>query len=83
MMVLTVPDLLISDIYMPGMDGLHMIRSICKSGLLTVEQIIVISGLSPENIQERGGVPAGVEFFTKPVDIEQLKKSVINKLSID
>lgn len=76
------PDLLISDIYMPGMDGLQMIRSMYKSELLNSEQIIVISGLSEESIQERGGIPSGVDFFTKPIDVEQLKQSVIQKLSL-
>lgn len=78
-----IPDLLISDIYMPGMDGLQMIRSIYKSELLDSKQIIVISGLPDESIQERGGVPSDVVFFTKPIDVDQLKKSVIQKLSFD
>lgn len=77
-----VPDLVISDVYMPGMDGLQMIRSMYKSNLLTSEQIIIISGLSNESIQDRGGIPAGVDSFSKPVDIEQLKTAIIDKLSI-
>lgn len=77
-----VPDLVISDVYMPGMDGLQMIRSMYKSNLLTSEQIIIISGLTDESIQDRGGIPAGVDSFSKPVDIEQLKKTVIDKLSL-
>ncbi len=77
-----VPDLVISDVYMPGMDGLQMIRSMYKSNLLNSEQIIIISGLTEESIQDRGGIPAGVDSFSKPVDIEQLKQAVINKLSL-
>jgi len=77
-----VPDLVISDVYMPGMDGLQMIRSMYKSNLLTSEQIIIISGLSNESIQDRGGIPAGVDSFSKPVDIEQLKKAIMEKLSL-
>lgn len=78
-----VPDLVISDVYMPGMDGLQMIRSMYKSNLLSSDQIIVISGLSDESIQDRGGIPAGVDSFPKPVAIEQLKKAVIEKLSLN
>ncbi|MFT6407541.1 MAG: excisionase family DNA binding protein [Arenicella sp.] len=77
-----VPDLLISDIYMPGMDGLQMIRSLYTSELLSVEKIIVISGLSNESIIERGGIPLGIDFFIKPVDVLQLKQAVFKKLSI-
>jgi len=78
-----VPDLVISDIYMPGMDGLQMIRSMYKSNLLNSEQIIIISGLTSESIQDRGGIPSGIDSFSKPVDIEQLKKAVIRKLSLN
>ena len=77
-----VPDLLISDIYMPGMDGLQMIRSLYKSELLSSEKIIVISGLSKDSITERGGIPSDVDFFEKPIDVEQLKQAVYKKLSL-
>ncbi len=75
------PDLLISDIYMPGMDGLQMIRSLYKSQQLTSEKIIVISGLSSENIDERGGIPSDVAFFSKPVDIDLLRSVIFERLT--
>lgn len=77
----TPPDVLISDIYMPGMDGLQMIRSLDKSEQLSSDQIIVISGLSNESILERGGIPSGIEFFKKPVSVEELKETLINRLN--
>jgi len=76
------PDLLISDIYMPGMDGLQMIRSLYKSELLSSDKIIVISGLTKDSITERGGIPSGVDFFEKPIDVDQLKQAIFSKLSI-
>ena len=79
----TPPDVLISDIYMPGMDGLQMIRSLYKSEQLRSDQIIVISGLSNENIQERGGIPSGIEFFKKPVSVESLKEVLMEKLALN
>ena len=77
-----VPDVLVSDIYMPGMDGLQMIRSLYKSELLSSERIIVISGLSRDSIAERGGIPSGVDFFEKPIEVEKLKQAIFSKLSI-
>ncbi|MBX2850039.1 MAG: response regulator [Acidiferrobacterales bacterium] len=76
------PDLLIADIYMPGMDGLQMIRSLYKSEQMASDRIIVISGLSSEEIAERGGVPSDVQFFNKPVNVEALKSGVLSKLSL-
>lgn len=76
------PDLLIADIYMPGMDGLQMIRSLYKSELLNSDQIIIISGLSQENIAERGGIPSDIDFFVKPVDVENLKNAIEKKLHL-
>lgn len=76
------PRLLIADIYMPGMDGLQMIRSLYRSELMRAENIIIISGLSDDGIADRGGIPSGVTFFKKPVDVQQLKQSVFEKLNI-
>lgn len=76
------PDLLVSDIYMPGMDGLQMIRSLYKSAQLSGDRIVVISGLTNEEIAERGGVPNEVTFFSKPVDIQGFKEIVLNKLRL-
>ena len=78
----SVPDLLIADIYMPGMDGLQMIRSLYKSEQLSSDKIIVISGLSQQSIAERGGIPSDIDFFTKPVDVERLKQTLIKKLNL-
>lgn len=76
------PDLLITDIYMPGMDGLQMIQSLYKSKLMAGERMIVISGLDNESIQERGGIPNDVLFFRKPIDIEALKSSIYKILNL-
>ncbi|GAA6138761.1 hypothetical protein NBRC116583_25080 [Arenicella sp. 4NH20-0111] len=76
------PDLLISDIYMPGMDGLQMIRSLYKSQQLTSDKIIIISGLSSESIAERGGIPTDVAFFSKPVNVEELKSAIFDRLDM-
>lgn len=76
------PDLLISDIYMPGMDGLEMIRSLTKSQKFSCDKIIVISGLSDESISERGGMPSDVTFFRKPVSVDCLKQAVLDKLKL-
>lgn len=77
-----VPDLIISDIYMPGMDGLQMIQSLYKSQLINPKQMVIISGLDDEEIRERGGIPSNITFFHKPVDVEKLKTKIVDKLGL-
>jgi len=76
------PSLIITDIYMPGMDGLQMIRALSKEENIDASQIIVISGLSEQSILERGGIPSGIRFFNKPVDLDKLKQIIISRLNI-
>lgn len=67
------PDLIISDLIMPGMDGFHMIRSLTNNIELQDMQIVVITGLQELDIEARGGLPAGVPVFYKPVPFDQLE----------
>lgn len=76
------PDLIISDIYMPGMDGLQMIQSLFKSQLVNPDQMIIISGLGNDEIRDRGGIPADIIFFRKPVDVGELRENIILKLGL-
>lgn len=75
------PDLLITDLSMPGMDGFRMLRSLRGFGDDYRDlDIIVVSALSPQEIADRGGLPAGAHFFSKPVPFSQLEDLVRAKL---
>jgi excisionase family DNA binding protein len=67
------PDLLITDLNMPGVDGIEMLRSIKRNQQLAAMQILVISGLSKEAIQARGGLPPDAHFHAKPVNFDWLQ----------
>lgn len=69
----TPPDLLISDLRMPGMDGFEMIRRIRESAPMADMDVVAVSALSPEEIAEHGGLPADVTIFGKPVPFRELK----------
>ncbi|MDP1997997.1 MAG: response regulator [Rhodoferax sp.] len=71
------PDMVVTDLNMPGMDGFQMLRSLKKpgSGFETLA-IVVVSALDPDDIKARGGLPQGVAFFQKPIDYARLEDMV-------
>ena len=66
------PNVLITDLLMPGLDGFHLLKTLVDSPLLRPLQIIVITSLADEEIAEQGGLPAGVATFHKPVRVAAL-----------
>ena len=66
------PDLLITDLSMPGVDGIEMLKA-CKRNLqLSDMQIVVISGLAPEAVKARGGLPSEAHLLQKPINFDWL-----------
>jgi excisionase family DNA binding protein len=71
------PDLVIADLNMPGMDGFRMINSLIGSEFAPA-QIIVSTALSPADIEQRGGLPDTVEVLQKPYSLEILEQKVLS-----
>lgn len=71
------PDIVVSDLVMPGMDGFAMLRALKKpgSGFASLK-LLVVSALSTDDINERGGLPDGVICFQKPVNYGKLEALV-------
>lgn len=67
------PDLLITDLSMPGVDGIEMLKALKRNQQLADMQIVVISGLSMEAIQARGGLPPDAFRLQKPVNFDWLQ----------
>jgi excisionase family DNA binding protein len=77
------PDLLISDLSMPGMDGFRMIRTLRADPAYGSMAIIVISGLDRATIKSMG-LPQDIPVFSKPVPFTDLRKAVdgvLNKVA--
>ena len=67
------PDILLADIVMEGIDGYEVVRTILADPHLRGMSIAMLSGLPQEELLARGGVPAGVVFFAKPVNFDELR----------
>jgi len=63
-----VPDVLITDIAMPYMDGIEMLRTLFVQGEARVPVIVVASSHTPDEIARRGGLPSQARFIPKPID---------------
>ena len=75
------PDLLVSDLSMPGMDGFRMIRTLRGEAGYGQMAIIVVSGLDRTTIASMG-LPADIPVFPKPVPFAQLRAAVENALDM-
>lgn len=67
------PDILITDISMPGMDGLAMLRKLRQNPANSNIEIVVVTGLDTRRIEEMGGVPDNCTVFIKPVPFALLQ----------
>jgi excisionase family DNA binding protein len=71
------PDMVVTDLVMPGMDGFEMLRALKKagSGFASIK-LLVISALGTDEILAHGGLPEGVTCFHKPVNYAKLEALV-------
>lgn len=67
------PDVVLADIMMEGIDGFEVINTILGYPDLRDIDVAVLSGLAPELIAARGGMPAGIVQFPKPVNFDELR----------
>jgi len=75
------PDLLISDLSMPGMDGFRMVNSLRKNPKQRDLHIIIVSGLDRATISSLG-LPADIPVYAKPVPFAQLRAAVEKTLAL-
>ncbi|MEI7612584.1 MAG: response regulator [Betaproteobacteria bacterium] len=75
------PDILILDLMMPGMDGFEMIRNLRANPVLSSMDIIVVTGMSPDSVKDRGGLPKGTTLYSKPIPFAQLQGFLQAKLA--
>jgi excisionase family DNA binding protein len=67
------PNLLITDLNMEPFDGFRLLSMMGSRAEYCSISTLVLSGLSMEDIERRGGLPPGVQFFPKPINMERMR----------
>ncbi|NOQ79672.1 MAG: response regulator [Gammaproteobacteria bacterium] len=74
------PSIIITDLMMPDIDGFQMLDTLKKNEELKDCLIIVVTALSLDEVENRGGIPDEVIFYTKPVVFDQLENTILKKM---
>ena len=62
------PDIVITDVLMPHMNGFEMIRQLLNGNAIRPRVILAVSSNSLAELAPRGNLPDGVVFMQKPLD---------------
>lgn len=74
------PDVLVTDLRLPGMDGFRMMRVLGTDPSYSEGmQIIVVTGMDKGEIEAFGGLPPGITVIHKPLSFPLLEKTIIER----
>ena len=77
------PDIIITDLMMPNINGFEMIKAIRENSSLNHCLIIAVSALTHDEINIRGGLPEDVIVFNKPMPFDKLEYLIRQQESLD
>ena len=67
------PQVLLTDLRMPNVDGFEFLRTLSEHSIFNSLAVVVITGMSPDEISAKGGLPDGVQLLQKPIDLDWLR----------
>lgn len=70
------PDVLISDLRMPNLDGVEMLRSLVRMPRASQTAFMAMSAHGPEDLAHLGALPPNVTLFRKPVDVLKMAQAL-------
>lgn len=76
-----IPDLIITDVMMPKMDGFTLTKTLKEAALTSHIPIIILTGKSSKASQLEGLRTQADEYLTKPFDAEELELRIHNLLT--
>jgi excisionase family DNA binding protein len=68
------PDLLITDLNMPEMDGFSMLRILLQAPEMAHTTVVAVTGLDDAAIAAKGGLPPQILILAKPIPFDRLQE---------
>lgn len=76
------PDLVITDVCMPGMDGFELTAAIRRDAALQRVPVVMLTTLKDDASREKGRRAGATAFLSKPVSVEELRGTVSDLLHL-
>jgi twitching motility two-component system response regulator PilG len=70
------PDLIVSDVRMPGMDGFELCAAVRADAGMHLTPIVLLTSLNDDTSRKKGKLVGASAFLTKPVSVDELRKTV-------
>jgi DNA-binding response OmpR family regulator len=72
----TAPDVVVTDLLMPGMDGEELCRRIKETPETRFTSVIVLSACADEDVQAAANKAGAARYLTKPLSMDLLESSI-------
>ena len=77
------PDLILMDIQLPGMDGLEATRIICQDPVLKMVPVVALTSYAMKGDEQMATEAGCVGYIAKPIDTRSFNKTVSGFLKSD
>lgn len=67
------PHVIITDLRMEPFDGFHLLRILRDQPAFASQWVMVVSAMTPEEIDEKGGLPGSVVVYAKPPQWDRIR----------
>ncbi len=67
------PHVIITDLRMEPFDGFHLLRILRDQPAFASQWVMVVSAMTPEEIEQKGGLPGSVVVYAKPPHWDRIR----------
>lgn len=71
------PDLLVTDLNMPGINGFDLLRYLANSPQFSKLDIVVITALLPEDFVSNVAITPNLKIFPKPINFDEFERYIL------